>query len=194
MTTEKIRFKVGPHEFEAEGEPESVKEHLAAWREMIASSATKPHEFDGAAFVADAHRTNGKPHGTGTVFETPMPPTPEPLPDEALTRIFRVDAKRGLVTLTVHPMGEARNADAVLLVLLGFKKLLSQDEILVGRIKDALDESGIRVDRVDRTIDGYVRSGYLLKAGLGKGGKYRLTNVGTPKAEAIGKSLAEQMM
>src|SRR5262245_54066226 len=37
METQRLRVKIGPHEFEAEGPPDTVSKQYADWREMIAS-------------------------------------------------------------------------------------------------------------------------------------------------------------
>jgi hypothetical protein len=57
----------------------------------------------------------------------------------------------------------------------------------------AMELSGIRVDRMDRTIGAYQQSGLLMKSGFGKGGKYRLTMTGLQRAERLAKQLADQL-
>jgi hypothetical protein len=187
MSTQKLRVKIGVHEFEAEGPPDVVSEQFAAWKEMIGLAATTMPQTAQARVI-------GMEDGAATEPPPAAMAPPPALDSGTLPDIFTSDGKKGMVTLRVHPTGESRNADAVLLVLFGYKRLQNKDEVLVGHIKDALDLSGIRLDRVDRTIDGYVKSGYLLKAGMGKGGKYRLTMTGFNRATVLAKSLSEQMV
>ena len=94
-----------------------------------------------------------------------------------------VDEARDLRKLIVHPpAGETRDADAILLVIYGYRKIgngaenkgtardsRDQDQAIVGRIWHR------GVARVDRTAKPYVDARYLLKSGRGKGGVYEST-------------------
>ena len=50
-------------------------------------------------------------------------------------------------------------------------------------------QSGCLVQRVDQVAAKYVRQGFLNKGGMGKGGRYSLTNSGVEKATAILNSI-----
>jgi hypothetical protein len=69
-----------------------------------------------------------------------------------------------------------------MLILLGYKLLKQQDEVLVTTLKDAMEKTGFNIDRVDRLTDSYIDKGLILKGGKGKGGKYSLTNSGQDDA------------
>lgn len=93
METFRLRVKIGPHEFEAEGPKDSVMAQFEAWKTLIGSTpATTPPV---SKVVAPATEV----------------PTREGL--SAPWDVFEVDEKRRLVTLRVHPTGETRDADAV---------------------------------------------------------------------------------
>jgi hypothetical protein len=162
---QRLRVKIGVHEFEAEGPPDVVAEQFQAWRELIAEQpSTRPDQQLDAGGDPDRHRD------TSTVGELPS--------------IFSYDRKRELLSLSVHPRGNRRHADAALLLVYGYK-LLGRDEVIVGTLKEALAVSGLKVDRVDRIIVPYVTANLVLKGGSGKGGKYRLTNLGIDRAKEL---------
>ena len=192
----KLRMKIGPHEFEAEGTVEEVNEQFAAWKEIVLAVGA-PAQGLSLPFIPSTAQVPPLVTGAPT---TPLPlmvateaDAAKAASSEPPPNIFVTDDRRRLVWLRVHPPGESRASDAALLVLYGLKRLMNVDEPLAGQIKDALEESGIRVDRVDRITLGNLRDGLLLKSGFGKGGKYRLTMTGLAKAESLAKELASQM-
>lgn len=175
MDTYKLRVKIGSHEFEAEGPPKDVKAQFEAWKELI-----------GSLPIATGSEAGGK-----------LPPyVTEVKTREGYTApwdIFRVDDKRKLVTLRVHPSGENKDADAALLTLYGYKQALQQDEVPVTKLKESMEVSGLRPERIDRTLGVHMKTGLIMKTGRAKGGKYRLTNTGFNSADAMARSLFEQL-
>jgi hypothetical protein len=175
MELHKLRVKVGPHEFEAEGTEDSVESLFNAWKALIEAP----------------NRAN----------ETAPKPPRNPLEDPNLTplidsatgnALFTLDSGRQVVSLRVHPTGDSRNADALLLLVFGHR-MVGMDEVPVTKLKEAMALSGLRVERVDRAIDPHVRAGLLLKAGSGKGGKYRLSNTGLARVQVLQHDLEERM-
>ena len=172
METYKLHIKVGPHEFQGEGPEETVKKNFEDWKSMIATIGAEPVERSSSALAANP--------GNGAFAG---------LQDIQAGRLFLLDDKKGLVTLRILPRGEDRDADAVLLILLGFRRLRDQVEIPVTQLKPSLKQSGCNVDRVDAVVARYLRKGLLNKGGSGKGGRYSLTNSGTQKANSIALGL-----
>jgi hypothetical protein len=165
----KLRVKIGQDEFEAEGEPEWLNTQLGTWKELI----SKPPMIAGESQVK--HRLGEEREGESRK-ETPTP---------QIAKVLSVDKNQKSVSLRVHPTGDQREADAILLLLFGYRDLLNSDEVLVPRIKESMAQSGIRVDRVDRAIAPHQKAGFVLKGGTGKGGKYRLTNTGDARAREL---------
>src|SRR4051812_30769994 len=101
METFRLKLKVGPHEFEAEGDQETVERQLAVWRELIASSPTSIH--------AGASPPPPPPPGAGQFggLETPLFSPPKPPPADEVeerreyAKIFKHEGR--VVSLTVHP-------------------------------------------------------------------------------------------
>jgi hypothetical protein len=179
MDTYKLRIKIGNHEFEAEGPVEVVKEQFESWKGLLGLSPAKGTDSPAAALSGNSVTRITEIH-TPEGITTPLD-------------VFDHDDKRKLVTLRVHPTSEDRDADAALLVLYGYKEIEAKDEVPVTKLKDALEVSGLRPDRVDRTLAPHMREGLILKAGRGKGGKYRLTNTGYARAQQMVYELFEKM-
>jgi hypothetical protein len=177
----KIRMKIGNDEFEAEGSEQVVTQLFDSWKDLLSARTASskgrvpdPPFVSRLSHVVDEVRTKNGITATWDIFDC--------------------NDKKKLVTLQVHPSGETRDADAVLLALYGFKQVFQMEEVKVGRLKESLALSGLRPDRIDRTAAGYVQTGLLLKTGRGPGGRYRLTNTGYERADLLAKSLFEKLL
>jgi hypothetical protein len=184
MATAKIRAKIGVHEFEAEGSEALVSAQYNAWKEMVEKSqqiaphSESTHASVPASLVTEVRLRDG--------YAAPWD-------------IFGREKDEDLMPLRVHPpAGETRDADAILLIMYGYRKAGNQgeglSEVAVTRLKESLDVSGLKVARIDRTAAPYVKAGYLLKSGRGKGGIYRLTVTGYKKAEEMAQKLFSQLV
>lgn len=163
----RIHLKVGPHEFEAQGEQEAVERQAALWRELITSHLASPPP---------------PAHGT------PSPGNPAaPGRFQDYDRIFRHEGR--VVSLSVLPQGESVGPNAALLVLLGRKYYEKEDLVGGAAVLEGLSRSGIEVERADRAFDTHI-PGNVLRTGRNRGVKYRLTNVGATRAEEIARELA----
>jgi hypothetical protein len=102
-----------------------------------------------------------------------------------LQAVFKVDQEHGWVSLKMlpPPEGTNRSADAALLLIYGFHQLLGQSEAPVTKLMTGLRESGISVDRFDRTIA--THSNLILKGGQKVGAKFRLNNQGMAQAASM---------
>ena len=168
MQPYKLHIKIGPHEFHGEGPEDAVKRDFDEWKNLISLVPIRQVASQGFS-----------------------PPAPEQIAElndadqRTLSKVFAVDDRRDLVSLRTLPRTDDRDADALLLVLLGYRFLKNQAEVLVTQLKPALRQSGCMVDRVDRVAARPVSQGFLHKGGLGKGGRYSLTNSGLEKAKAL---------
>ena len=172
MESYKLHLKIGPHEFSAEGPVEVVKQDFELWKALIQEV---PVQVAPAAPVEQ----NGKP-----------PANTSGPAKEQMDKVYLFDDKRDLLSLRILPRSDDRYADAVLLVLLGYKLIKHLDEVMVTQLKPAMRQSGCMVERIDQVAAKYVRQGFLNKGGMGKGGRYSLTNSGIEKAAALLHNLA----
>ncbi len=168
METQRLKIKIGDNEFEAEGPAEAVQAQFETWKTLLESTpvVTPPPKPDDE--VVDNGGFSGE-----------------------LPSIFSVNERNKTVTLAVLPPAGSgnRDADAMLLLLYAYKVKFGQEDLIVGRLKESMAVSGRRIERIDRTIQPHLKSGYVLKGGQGKGGKYRLTNTGIAKAKELMQSL-----
>lgn len=170
METYKLQLRIGPHEFSAEGPVDDVRQDFDMWKRMIQEFPSQP-----APSTVDMPQSQNTP----VLAQDGLPARSE------VERLYLVDEKRGTVSLRILPRSEERNADALLLVLLGYRVMLGVEEIAVTALRPALKQSGCSVNRVDSIAEKNVRRGILNKGGRGKGGKYSLTNAGIEKARGI---------
>jgi len=107
------------------------------------------------------------------------------LDESLLQAVFKADQEHGWVSLKVLPPAESSNraADAAVILMYGFHKVLGQSEAPVTKLIGGLRESGISIDRFDRIIAAH--SSLILKGGQKIGAKYRLNNQGLIQAAAM---------
>lgn len=179
--TFKLRVKIGASEFEAEGQPDLVAQRFEEFRRLIGNPEWSSSETE---------RTGGEPR-IAEQRETAGPDTRQAAASpEELGSLIRYDRDTRRMSLAALPEGKYREADSVLLLLLGHKRFRGEDEVPVTVLKEGLKQSGCPVARLDRVLMTYTRDRLVLKSGLGKGGKYRLTNRGLKNAEAIARELS----
>src|SRR3989442_2638057 len=171
MDAYRLRVKIGTSEFEAEGPEQMVKEQFEEFKRLIeprgGGASVRSH---GAAPAA----TNGDSHQE-TAPELP----------EGYERMFQVEVRNGRKFVRLHflPTGEGREAVALRLVLLGYRKVLNEDRVRVTTLLEALRSSGLPLQRLDGHAAGGIQEGLLLKGGTGKGGTYGLSVTGVKRAE-----------
>lgn len=174
-----MKVRIGDHEFEAEGSAEVVAKQFDAWKELIQALPAAP------ALASPPPELPPAP---------PAPPLPpldrSPLTNDGIETAYRREGP--VVTLSLVPEGATREPDAGLLVLLGHRTLLNEQEITGTRLMQGLSRSGISVARADRLFGDYMPQ-YVLKSGTRKGTRYRLTNMGASKAMEIVKELLSRV-
>ena len=160
---QKLHVKIGDHEFNAEGPESTLKEWYEKFLENI-KGQPKP-------LVSEAASHD----------DTETPDVPYGVDGNTLNRVFLPDGE--IVSLRLLPSAENpnRTADAAILLLYGFKRLLKVENVLVTRLNEALRRSGLPIDRVDRIIS--VHGQYYMKGGTRSGGRYSLNNQGEAQAE-----------
>src|SRR5437870_4412890 len=95
----RLKLKVGPHEFEAEGDQETVERQLAVWRELIASPSSAP--------TLPSPPPQVPPVGPGAVVDSAAVTNGPDLRAE-YAKLFKHDGR--VVSLTVLPNGNQREA------------------------------------------------------------------------------------
>jgi hypothetical protein len=177
---QKLRIKVGEHEFEAEGPPEAVQAQFEMFKQLLTASAAilQPRPIAAAAESAADEAAEIQTPGNGAKREAGAV-------DTDLHKIMRVDGR--IVSFTVPPA----TADAALLLLLYGQKILRQNDGVTGNevISGLTTTGGLGINRPDRMLARAATSGDVIVIGEGRSKRYRLTNTGLAKARQLAAEL-----
>lgn len=168
MNPTKIRMKIGANEFEAEGDASIVQSQFEAFKSLVESV---PRQI---AKSNDANATDVQQN--------------QSLSQTYLSKIMHVSGR--VVSLTALPTS---TEDAALLVILGNKDLRNNPSVTGQEIGDGLAQSGRPVPRVDRIMEKALADAQVLKTGVRRATRYRLTNQGLVKAQAIADELIKSL-
>jgi hypothetical protein len=172
MDTTRIKVRIGEHEFEAEGPADIVQSQFDAFKELISfAPRTKP-----ATNSPETHQIEENKHVNITFSHI------------QLEKILHVNGR--IVSLTALP---ASTEEAALLVMLGHKDMRNNLSVTGQEIGDGLAQSGRPVPRVDRLLDKAIDQALVLKSGIKRGTRYRLTNQGHAKALGIARELTTSL-
>jgi len=161
-------MKIGVHEFDAEGPTEIVQEQLAAFKELIRSAP---------AINVDTLTRNYKQSTKNQENSTDIPHV-------SLEKIMHASGR--IISLTALPTS---TTDAALLILLGHKDMRNNLSVTGQEIGDGLAQSGRPVPRVDRIMESAIGEAAVLKTGIKRATRYRLTNQGLVKALGLARDL-----
>ena len=159
----RLKVKIGNSEFEAEGPAEIVERQFADFKKIIAEVTEKYADAD-QSDVSSARSAADSSAGA----------------ESQLDKIFRTDGR--IISLTALPSTEA---DAALLVLLGQREFRKNEAVTGGELMDGLTQSGFTPNRVDRLMEKFVADGLVIRIGRHRSTRYRLTNQGLGRAQAI---------
>ena len=172
MDATRIKVKFGDHEFEAEGPAEIVQSQFAAFKELISNMPQQMPKSNGMQHQQVQSESEVKPSAAHIELE----------------KIVHVNGR--VVSLTALPTS---TEDAALLIMLGHKDMRNNVSVTGQEIGDGLAQSGRPVLRVDRLLDKAIDGALILKSGIKRGTRYRLTNQGHAKALQIAKDLVSSL-
>jgi len=105
------------------------------------------------------------------------PPTDEHPQESTYARAF--EERDDLLVLGGKPLGsEDEEADALLMILFGYKTLRKQDTVLGTRVARAGRGTGFKVERLDRSMMRNKQKRYVMVKGKGRSTEYGLTGIG----------------
>jgi hypothetical protein len=170
----KLKMQVGPHSFEAEGTEYSVRQQLEIWQQLILTMPTT------GSRVAAAAGADASP-----------PAQPATAGVNGLDRLFRDE--NGTLILTAAPQGEDRAGVTLLITLLGYLRLQKMQEVSGTRLMMSLKATGGMpgLQRVDKLALPFLGSGMLLRSGVRKAVRYKLTATGYAEAEKLARQIIE---
>ena len=186
MENLKLRIKVRDCELEAEGPQTFVHEQFEAFKQLLADMTQKS--------VLSELRDETDLVPSQKLSSTPRFPHEQALPKNspaaALQKLLAWNDRTQQVTCAVIPEGHLRTADTVLLLLWGYQELRGLSEISAMILNRGLKSAGFSQFRLDRIMTPYLKDRLVLRSGVGKGGRYRLTTRGVEKAQDLVQTLA----
>lgn len=168
MECSKIKMRVGQNEIEAEGPVEFVKEQLESFKELVRLMPT----ISTTAGVSEVEQPYINRHVS------------REMPQGDVQKILHMNGR--VVSLTALPPSVE---DAALLIMLGQKDMRDNVSVTAQEIGDGLAQSGRPVPRVDRVMDAALKEATVLKSGVKRSTRYRLTNQGLAKALNLARDL-----
>ena len=182
----RLRIKASDYELEAEGSRDFVREQYEAFRRLLGDGSGK----------------SVLPESRDTVESSTAPESPDsPLPGEktggprnarpqSFQKLLVWDNRIQQVKTTVLPDGPMRIADTVLLILLGYRELRGLSQVPALDLNEGLRAAGLDDFRLDREMAPYLKDRLVLRSGVGKGSRYRLTTRGVKQAHELVQTLA----
>ena len=186
MENLKLRIKVRDCELEAEGPQTFVHEQFEAFKQLLADMTQKS--------VLSELRDETDRVPSQELSSPPRFPHEQALPKNspaaALQKLLAWNDRTQQVTCAIIPEGHLRTADTVLLLLWGYQELRGLSEISAMILNRGLKSAGFSQFRLDRIMTPYLKDRLVLRSGVGKGGRYRLTTRGVEKAQDLVQTLA----
>lgn len=194
MDVFKLRLKIGVNEFEAEGSQEYIQSERQVFWESIADDENHDGEADRAEEFYKIPAASGNGGGKTAASDGSGALTPSlPIPLADIAKLATQDKRdKDLITLTALPQdAETQKQDALLLLLLAHKVLRSIDNVKATDSLNGMKQSGITVSEISGLVDKMPT--LVLKTGVRKGTKYRLSVPGVQKAVSVATALLRQV-
>jgi hypothetical protein len=174
MDVYKLRMKLGDAELEVEGAQEWVEKQRDIFLERTVESPSTENS-------KDEHRQSPAKDS-----QLPERAPTLPLTEAQMNKIASL--QDDVVTLTAVPGGETADEDSLMLLLLAHKVMRNTDSVLAGDLLAGMKQSGRPVDRLDGVF-AKIDNTLVIRSGVRRGTKYRLTNPGAAKAKAVAGQL-----
>jgi hypothetical protein len=171
----RLKMRIGDAEFEADVPADQVPVMYAQFLETLKGRSTP------------APASPPKIENNGAA-EPPKQPIVGGLDQALAARIFEL-RQDGIVALKVLPKGDDKEANALLLILYGYRRLKQEEDVLATQLLRAAEQSGISIYRPAHALSGQER--YIIRGGQKKGSTYALNYQGIAKAEEIATKMLE---
>jgi hypothetical protein len=181
MEVFKLRLKIGANEFEAEGPEEYVKGERQIFLENFAGAQDEKEETgDDEEVPLDGGDKRGNAASN---------PSGVSIASVDIAKLAGQDRNdKDLIILTALPQDpETQKQDALLLLLLAHKVIRGVDNVKATDALNGMKQSGIQIDAISQVTDKIPQ--WVLKTGVRKGSKYRLSSPGVQKASAVAQTL-----
>lgn len=182
----RLRIKASDYELEAEGSRDFVREQYEAFRRLLGDGSGKSVLPESR----DSFESSRAPESPTSPLSGEKTGGQRNARTESFQQLLVWDDRTQRVKSTVLPDGPMRMADTVLLLLLGYRELRGSGEVPALALNKALSAAGFNQFRMDRIMAPYLEARLVLRSGVGKGSRYRLTTRGVKKARELVQALA----
>jgi hypothetical protein len=188
MDVFKLRLKIGVNEFEAEGSEDYIKFERQIFLESIIAEKNQDDGSDLKEELGNVPTVieNGGGLSSSDASGEPTPASPIRLPE--MSRLaMQHKSDKDLIVLTALPQdAETQKQDALLLLLLAHKIVRGVDNVKSTDALNGMKQSGLPVDLAALADK---MPTLVLKTGVRKGTKYRLSTPGVQKATSVATAL-----
>ncbi|MYC26949.1 MAG: hypothetical protein F4X63_02995 [Nitrospira sp. SB0662_bin_26] len=186
MDNSRLRVKASDYELEAEGSRDFVREQYEAFKRLLGGVPGK------SAVPESRDPIERSPSPQAAASPLPREKTVAPAKSEtkSFQKLLVWDDRTQQVKIMVLPEGPTKVADTVLLLLLGYRELRGASQVSALDLNQRLRSAGFDDLRLDREMAPYLKARLLLRSGVGKGSRYRLTTRGVKQANELVQTLA----
>jgi hypothetical protein len=185
----RVKMKFGDAEFEADVPEDRIQpmyDRFIFTLERRGRAPQRPANGASKAF-AGVSMLPADPSATGltsalTDVAEPLVSPAESSDHKLLRRLFDL-RHDGVVTLRVLPRGAGRGAEALLLLLYGYRRLKHEEGVLATRLHRAAEQSGVSIRWPAYELATYDR--FISRIGRRKGSTYSLNDQGLAMAQEI---------
>ncbi|MDE0146367.1 MAG: hypothetical protein OXL95_10910 [Nitrospira sp.] len=182
----KLRVKASDYELEAEGSRDFLNEQYEAFKQLL-DAVTQKSVVSGSRGKMDFPSPRDSRLAPLPGEKAGIPPNPQV---KSFQKLLVWNDRTQRVTSTVLPDGPTRIADTVLLLLLGYRELRGISHASALDLNQGLRSAGFDDFRLDREMAPYLKARLVLRSGVGKGSRYRLTTRGVKQAQELVQTLA----
>ena len=186
MDNSRLRVKASDYELEAEGSRDFVREQYEAFRRLLG-------DVPGKSAVPKSRETVGR-SPSPQALASPLPGQKADVPGRSQIKSFQKllvwDDWTQQVKIMVFPESPTKVVDTVLLLLLGYRELRGASQVSALDLNQGLRSAGFDDLRLDREMAPYVKARLILRSGVRKGSRYRLTTRGVKQANELVQSLS----
>lgn len=176
----RLKMKVGEAAFEADVPADKVQSMYAQFLDMLERRSQSANRLVNPGAEPDQQEFDPVPTHHAGISELPPEQT-------VLSRIFDLRDDE-IVTLKLLPNGPDGTADAMLLLLYGYRRLKKQDHVLATELFRAAELSGVFLRRPAK--EPVRNSRFVIRGGQRKGSHYSLNGAGVAMAKEIAAKLA----
>lgn len=181
---QRVKMTIGDATFEADVPEDRVQPMYDQFLSVLERRSRAPRRLLGSGREAVSNKAFAKKPG---FEERPVAPFEVFSADEIddqnlLMRIYDLH-QDGFVILKILPKGTGKEADALLLILYGYRRLKNEEDVLATRLLRAAEHSGVFVRRPAHELTIHDRC--VVRGGQRKASTYSLTSQGLAKAQEI---------